>query len=97
MTCRRCGTCCTAPDISSLGKPLGVPCPRLGEDYLCTDYENRPDVCRRYRPDSFCTLVAAPTLAERVARYLELFGLDAARPEAGSQCTSLNSPSCSSP
>uniref|UniRef100_A0A831TZ90 YkgJ family cysteine cluster protein n=1 Tax=Geobacter metallireducens TaxID=28232 RepID=A0A831TZ90_GEOME len=77
MECLRCGTCCTAPDISTLGKPAGVPCRRLGETGLCTIYDQRPAVCRGYRPDEICLLVAAPTLEERVERYLRLFGLDA--------------------
>jgi len=76
MDCQRCGTCCTAPDIATLGKPLGVRCRYLGEDGLCTIYDDRPGVCRSYRPDGLCLLVAAPTLDERVRRYLELFGLD---------------------
>ena len=73
--CRRCGACCVAPDIAALDKPLGVRCPYLGPDLLCTDYERRPAVCRGYRPDELCERVAAPTLDERVARYLALFGL----------------------
>jgi len=72
--CRRCGTCCVAPDISTLGKPAGVRCPFLSDDTLCLQYDRRPAVCRGYRPDLICTLIAAPTLAERVERYLSLFG-----------------------
>ena len=75
MDCRKCGTCCTAPDIAALGKPLRTRCVHLGEDGLCDAYEKRPGVCRDYRPDEICRLVAAPTLAERVENYLGLFGL----------------------
>lgn len=75
MQCLRCGTCCTAPDISTLGKPAGVPCSHLGETGLCTIYDKRPAVCRGYRPDEICRMVAAPTLEERVESYLKLFGL----------------------
>lgn len=75
MQCLRCGTCCTAPDISTLEKPAGVPCIHLGETGLCAIYDERPAVCRGYRPDEICRLVAAPTLEERVERYLKIFGL----------------------
>jgi Fe-S-cluster containining protein len=73
MKCLRCGTCCTAPDISTLGKPSGVPCIHLNKG-LCAIYDERPAVCRGYRPDEICLMVAAPTLEERVRKYRELFG-----------------------
>lgn len=75
MECSGCGTCCVAPDISALGKKVGQRCPHLEEGELCGIYAERPAVCRSYRPDEICRLIAAPTLDERVARYLELFGL----------------------
>ena len=75
MECLKCGTCCTAPDITTLGKPLGVRCPHLSENGLCAIYEERPAVCRGYRADWICREVAAPTLAERVDKYLRLFEL----------------------
>ncbi len=75
MDCLRCGTCCTAPDIATLGKPLGVRCSHLDESLRCRIYETRPEVCRNYRSDELCRDVAAPTLGERVAKYRELFGL----------------------
>lgn len=75
MDCTRCGACCVAPDIAALDKPLGVRCAHLGPDGLCACYEARPRVCRDYQPDDFCRLVEAPTLEERVERYLALFGL----------------------
>ena len=77
MECARCGTCCVAPDISALDKPLGVRCAHLGPDLLCAIYERRPEICRAHRPDSLCRAVSAPTLEERVAKYLALFGLEA--------------------
>ena len=76
MECRRCGTCCVAPDISTLGKPLGVRCPHLSENHGCSIYELRPAVCRGYRPDELCAAIDAPGLEERVAAYLALFGLE---------------------
>lgn len=75
MECRQCGTCCVAPDISSLGKPLGIRCRHLGKDHRCLDYGNRPAVCRGYRPDELCRHIDAPTLDGRVARYLAMFDL----------------------
>jgi hypothetical protein len=75
MDCLKCGTCCTAPDITALGKPLGTRCTHLDEDGLCAIYDERPAVCRGYQPDRLCLEIAAPTLAERVERYLALFGL----------------------
>jgi hypothetical protein len=47
----------------------------LEDDGLCAVYEERPAVCRGYRPDEICARVAAPTLAERVEKYRGLFGL----------------------
>lgn len=73
--CTKCGACCVAPDIAALGKPLGVRCPHLGPDNLCTQYEHRPEVCRSYQPDELCERIAAPTLEERVAKYLAIFDL----------------------
>ncbi len=78
MECLKCGTCCTAPDISSLAKPLGERCRHLGEDMLCRIYQERPDVCKGYRSDRICRHIAAGTLEERVGNYLELFGLTGA-------------------
>lgn len=74
--CVACGACCAAPDISTLNKPLGVPCQHLGPDQLCGIYTERPAVCRGYQPDWICAEVAPlPTLEARIQRYLEIFGL----------------------
>jgi len=75
MECTCCGACCVAPDIAALDKPLGLRCPHLTEDNLCGVYEQRPSVCRDYAADEVCRLIEAPTLDERVRKYLELFGL----------------------
>lgn len=75
MECTRCGACCVAPDISTLGKPAGVPCRHLTADHTCAIYAQRPQVCRDYQADETCVAVEAPTLAERVARYRALFGV----------------------
>jgi uncharacterized protein len=76
MDCLRCGTCCVAPDISTLGKGVAESCRHLTEQYRCGIYAERPAVCRGYRPDEICTLIAAPTLQERVAAYLGIFGIE---------------------
>jgi len=75
MECLKCGTCCTAPDIKALEKPVGVRCRHLDDDGLCAIYSERPAVCRSYRPDAICLEISAPTLAERVGKYLALFDL----------------------
>lgn len=76
--CTLCGACCAAPDISSLQKPLGVPCVHLEPDCKCSIYAARPQVCRNYTPDWVCAEVAPlPTLEARIERYLELYGLSA--------------------
>ena len=76
MECQRCGTCCVAPDISTLGKRLSERCPHLSESFHCGIYADRPEVCRGYRPDEICARIAAPTLDERVMAYLRLFGME---------------------
>jgi len=80
MSCTRCGACCVAPDISSLGKPLGVRCAHLTEENLCAVYDDRPQICRDYAADWLCERIDAPTLDERVRKYLEVFGLEASVP-----------------
>jgi Fe-S-cluster containining protein len=64
MDCRSgCGACCIAPSISSPipgmpdGKPAGLRCVQLTDDYRCAIFgkPERPDVCRRLRPSpSMC-------------------------------------------
>jgi Fe-S-cluster containining protein len=64
MDCRAgCGACCVAPSISSPipgmpdGKPAGVRCVQLTDDYRCAIFgkPERPEVCRRLRPSpSMC-------------------------------------------
>jgi len=60
MECRPgCGACCIAPSISSPipgmpeGKPAGLACIHLKEDYSCGIYDDpaRPEVCRKFMPD----------------------------------------------
>ena len=66
MDCRAgCGACCIAPSISSpipgmpFGKPAGVPCVQLDENYGCRLFgqPGRPAVCASLRPsDTMCGL-----------------------------------------
>lgn len=75
--CTACGACCSAPDIHALQKPLGVPCLHLDAGCLCRIYDTRPQVCRNYQPDWVCGEVAPiPTLAGRIRRFLEIYGLE---------------------
>lgn len=57
--CRaNCGACCIAPSISSLipnmpnGKPAGVPCVHLDDNYRCLLFglSSRPKVCQSLTP-----------------------------------------------
>ncbi|WP_112990949.1 YkgJ family cysteine cluster protein [Herminiimonas fonticola] len=59
LNCRSdCGACCTAPSISSAipgmphGKPAGVRCVQLADDYRCRIFgqPERPAVCSSLRP-----------------------------------------------
>ena len=61
LNCRSgCGACCIAPSISSpipgmpYGKPAGVPCVQLTDDYRCAIFgrHERPAVCQRLRPSA---------------------------------------------
>lgn len=64
MDCRaHCGACCIAPSISSPipgmpnGKPAGVACVQLTEDFRCALFgkPERPTVCASLRPtESMC-------------------------------------------
>ena len=58
MDCRPgCGACCIAPSISSFipgmqhGKPAGVRCVQLTDDFLCRLFglAERPGVCQGFR------------------------------------------------
>lgn len=60
MKCReRCGACCIAPSISSAipgmpdGKPAGVPCIHLSDDYRCLIFgdQDRPAVCDQFKAE----------------------------------------------
>ena len=73
MDCRAgCGACCIALSISSpipgmpAGKPAGVRCAQLSADNLCLLFgqPERPEVCRRLRPEEeMCGQTAEEALA----------------------------------
>ena len=59
MECRaHCGACCIAPSINSPipgmphGKPAGIPCVQLDDDYRCRLFgrPERPAFCASLRP-----------------------------------------------
>jgi len=64
MDCREnCGACCIAPSISSPipgmpeGKPAGVRCVNLTDDYKCSIYDSpsKPKVCDDFKAEpEFC-------------------------------------------
>lgn len=60
MKCReKCGACCIAPSISSPipgmphGKPAGIRCIHLSEDYRCLIFDDptRPWVCKNFKAE----------------------------------------------
>lgn len=77
MDCRAgCGACCIAPSISSpipgmpQGKPAGMPCVQLGDDYRCLIFGSpeRPAVCASLRPsDGMCGTSREEALAGLLA------------------------------
>jgi uncharacterized protein len=61
FSCRSgCGACCIAPSISSPipgmsgGKPAGIPCVQLTDDFRCALFgkPERPAVCASLRPSA---------------------------------------------
>lgn len=73
IECFKCGICCIAADISTLGKPLRVRCQFLTPENLCSIYETRPAVCRSYQPDEVCVLLQSVPEEERVDTYLRIY------------------------
>ena len=76
IDCReKCGACCIAPSITSKipgmpdGKPAGVPCVNLDENFRCRifGHPDRPAVCASLQPsEEMCGTCRADALA-----YLE--------------------------
>lgn len=71
--CMMCGTCCTAYSISSLNKKAGEPCIYLLSDGKCSNYENRPQVCKDFKPDNLCYFLSSLSMQERVEVIKELY------------------------
>jgi hypothetical protein len=77
MECRdRCGACCIAPSITSPipgmphGKPAGIPCVQLDDDYRCRLFgkPERPAFCTSLRPlASMCGATRGEALATLAA------------------------------
>ncbi|GAB3346331.1 YkgJ family cysteine cluster protein [Lysobacter tyrosinilyticus] len=77
MDCReRCGACCIAPSITSPipgmphGKPAGIPCVQLDDDYRCRLFgqPERPAFCASLRPlQSMCGLSRDEAIATLLA------------------------------
>jgi Fe-S-cluster containining protein len=77
IPCHLCGVCCIVPDISTLGKPILVPCKHLQPDRTCGIYADRPPVCRGYEPDEICTeLAAIGSHAARIAHFVARYELE---------------------
>jgi Fe-S-cluster containining protein len=75
ISCFQCGTCCIAPDISTLGKGVGERCAHLTDDQTCGIYPDRPTVCRDYPPDALCVALRQVPAEARVGFYLRVYGL----------------------
>jgi hypothetical protein len=80
LVCRAgCGACCIAPSISSPipgmpgGKPAGVRCVQLDDDYRCRIFGSpeRPGVCASLRPTaSMCGIDRDEAMARLAAMEL---------------------------
>ena len=46
--CGECQACCFAPRLDEMKKPSFTRCSNQGQGE-CTDYQNRPDLCRKYK------------------------------------------------
>jgi Fe-S-cluster containining protein len=75
IPCFKCGTCCIAPDISTLRKRVGERCVHLTSEHRCAIYPERPAVCRDYQPDALCVALQGMPAEARVRYYLDIYGL----------------------
>lgn len=82
MQCReKCGACCIVPSISSPipgmpnGKPAGVKCIHLTDNYKCSIYESpfRPLVCDGFKADK---LVCGSCREEAINIFATLEGIE---------------------
>lgn len=70
VICSACGACCIAYSISTLNKPAGAPCKNLLDNGKCSDYKNRPQVCRDFKADNLCIFIS-PLLKEEKIKILQ--------------------------
>lgn len=70
-----CGACCVAYDISTLKKPAGTPCKFLQADGKCGNYENRPQVCRSFKPDEICALISTLDFNDKIKVIKKIYGI----------------------
>ncbi|UOD35576.1 YkgJ family cysteine cluster protein [Deferribacteraceae bacterium V6Fe1] len=75
IKCFMCGACCVAYDISTLKKPAGTPCEFLCKDGKCGNYENRPKVCRDFKPDEICVLISTLDFEDKVKVIQRIYGI----------------------
>lgn len=88
MECRpNCGACCIVPSISSPipgmpnGKPAGVRCIHLTEDYQCAIFNSpdRPRVCAGFKAEE---LVCGRNRGEAISILADLQGIDVKPPKS---------------
>jgi len=75
IKCLMCGACCVAYDISTLNKEAGKPCVYLSDDKKCSNYENRFDVCRGFKPDEICILISSLKFEDKVKVIQNIYGI----------------------
>ena len=75
IECDMCGVCCEAYSISSLNKKAGEKCLKLQDNGKCSDYENRPKVCRDFKADNFCMLLTTLSKKDKLKVIKEVFDL----------------------
>ncbi len=74
IDCHICGMCCEFMSISSLKKEIDVRCEYLEKDNKCSDYENRPKVCREYKADLLCYFISSLDHDEQVKIFKSVYG-----------------------
>ena len=74
IDCHICGICCEFLSISSLNKQADVRCEFLMDDNKCSDYKNRPIVCREYKADLLCYFISSLDHDEQVKIFKSVYG-----------------------
>lgn len=73
IECNMCGVCCIAYSISSLNKKSGEPCKYLLDNGKCSNYANRPQVCRDFHADYLCYFLSSLPKKEQIEVIRELY------------------------